>query len=130
MDADGNRLINSPKWTLAGGGAYDVPIHIPGGLRLAADAEYQSSTYSNALNRPQDLAPGQTFVNGTATWTTPDPRWSLQLAVRNIFDSAKPVSATYTPSSAVLLLQLPRPADLRGDRAVRPMTPTHRQTGA
>lgn len=109
VDADGNRLINSPKWTLAGGGAYDVPIHIPGALRLAADAEYQSATYANALNRPQDLVPGQAFVNGTATWTTPDPRWSLQFAVRNIFDSAKPVSATYTPSSAVYYFNFPDP---------------------
>ena len=110
VDADGNRLTNSPRWTLSGGFTYDLPVSIRGGgLRLGVDAQYQSSLYVNALNRPQDLVPGQAFVNGTVTWTAPDAHWSLQLAARNLLDSDRPVSSTYTPSSGVYYKNYPDP---------------------
>ena len=98
IDADGNDLINAPHWSLSGGLAYDIGLGKKGGLRLATDAQYQSSIYSSPLNRPQDKSPGQAFVNGTITYTTPDPRYQVILSGRNLFDSDKPVSASYTPS--------------------------------
>ncbi len=113
-NANGNRLINAPRWTLTGGATYDVPVSIPGSLRLAVDAEYQSFVYNSALNRPQDKVPGQAFINGTITWTAPDPRWSLQLAGHNLFDSDKPVSSSYTPVVGHLFQKLSGPSD--GDR--------------
>jgi iron complex outermembrane receptor protein len=109
VDADGHRLLNSPRWSLSGGLTYDVPIQIPGEIRVGLNAQYQTKTYFNALQRPQDEAPAQTFVNGTITWLTPDPRWSVVLSGRNLLDSDKSVSATYTPSTGVYYQNFPDP---------------------
>ena len=109
VDADGHRLLNSPRWSLSGGLTYDVPIEVPGEIRLGLNAQYQTKTYFNALQRPQDEAPAQTFLNGTVTWQTPDPRWSVQLSGRNLLDSDKPVSVTYTPSTGVYYNNFPDP---------------------
>ena len=109
VDADGHRLIGAPRWSVSGGLTYDVPVNIPGSLRLGVDAQFQSSIYSSALERPQDRAPGQTFVNGTLTWTSPDPRWAVVLSGRNLFDSEKPVSAGYTPSTGIYYQNFPDP---------------------
>ncbi|KRA56235.1 TonB-dependent receptor [Caulobacter sp. Root655] len=109
VDADGHRLLNSPRWSLSGGLTYDVPVEIPGSIRVGVNAQYQTKTYFNALQRPQDQAPAQTFVNGTVTWLTPDPRWSVVLSGRNLLDSDKPVSATYTPATGVYIQNFPDP---------------------
>ena len=109
VNADGNTLINAPSWSLSGGGAYDLPLGKAGKLRIAADAQYQSSIYTSALNRPQDRSPGQVFVNGTLTWTVPDPRISIAASVRNVFNSDKPVSSSYTPSIGAYYLNYPDP---------------------
>ncbi|MDB5433003.1 MAG: TonB-dependent receptor [Caulobacter sp.] len=109
VDADGHKLIGAPRWSVSGGATYDVPVSIPGSLRIGVDAQFQSSIYSSALERPQDRTPGQTFVNGTLTWTSPDPRWAVVLSGRNLLQSEKPVSATYTPSTGVYYLNFPDP---------------------
>jgi iron complex outermembrane receptor protein len=109
VDADGHRLLNSPRWNLSGGVTYDVPVEIPGSIRLGLNAQYQTKTYYSALQRAQDEAPAQTFINGTVTWQTPDPRWSVQLSGRNLLDSDKPVSSTYTPSTGVYYKNYPDP---------------------
>ncbi len=113
-NANRNRLINAPRWTLAGGGTWDVPVHIPGSLRLGVDAEWQDFVYSSALNRPQDRVPAQAFVNGTITWTAPDQHWSLQLAGRNLLNSGEPVSSSYTPSTAIYYKNYPDPRTVLG----------------
>jgi iron complex outermembrane receptor protein len=109
VDADGHRLIGAPRWSVSGGVTYDIPVHIPGSLRVGLDAQYQSAIYSNALERPQDRTPGQTFVNGTLTWNSPDPHWSVVLSGKNLFDTDKPVSSGYTPSSGIYYLNFPDP---------------------
>jgi iron complex outermembrane receptor protein len=109
VNADGHRLLNSPRWSLSGGLTYDVPVSIPGSIRVGLNAQYQTKSYFNALQRPQDEAPAQTFVNGTVTWLTPDPRWSVVLSGRNLLDSDKPVSATYTPATGVYYQNFPDP---------------------
>ena len=109
VDADGHRLLNSPRWSLSGGATWEVPIKVPGSIRANLNAQYQTKTYYSALQRPQDEAPAQTFVNGTITWQTPDPRWSVELSGRNLLDSDKPVSATYTPSTGVYYQNFPDP---------------------
>lgn len=109
VDADGHRLLNSPRWSLSGGLTYDVPVSIPGSIRVGLNAQYQTKTYFNALQRPQDEAPAQTFVNGAVTWQSPDPRWAVQLSGRNLLDSDKPVSATYTPATGVHYQNFPDP---------------------
>jgi iron complex outermembrane receptor protein len=109
VNADGHRLLNSPRWSLSGAVTYDVPIDVPGELRVGLNAQYQTKTYFNALQRPQDEAPAQTFLNGVVTWQTPDPRWSVVLSGRNLLDSDKPVSVTYTPATGVYYNNYPDP---------------------
>jgi iron complex outermembrane receptor protein len=109
VNADGHRLLNSPRWSLSGAITYDVPIEIPGELRVGLNAQYQTKTYFNALQRPQDEAPAQTFLNGVVTWQTPDPRWSVVLSGRNLLESDEPVSVTYTPATGVYYKNYPDP---------------------
>jgi iron complex outermembrane receptor protein len=113
VDADGNPLLNAPKWSFSGGANYELPLgSTDSRLRLSANAQYQSSFTQNALNRPQDQVPGQTFVNGSVAWLLPGDRFQIGLEGKNILGANKPVSATYIPSTrdgsgprAVLLLK-------------------------
>jgi iron complex outermembrane receptor protein len=111
VDADGNRLTSSPRWSLAGGVTWVVPVEIPGQLRLGVNAQYQTKTFSNAIPSAggQHDIPAQGFLNAVATWTAPDPHWSVVLSGRNLTNSDKPVSATYTPSTGVYYRNYPDP---------------------
>jgi len=111
VDADGNRLTNSPRWSFSGGLNWDVPAAIPGDLRLGVNAQYQTKSYSNAVPSPggQHEIPAQGFVNAVATWTSPDPHWQVVLSARNLLNSHKPVGSTYTPSTGVYYLNFPDP---------------------
>lgn len=110
-DANGNWLVGSPRYSLSGGLNWDVPIDIPGSLRLGVNAQWQTKTYSSATPAAggQNELPAQGFLNAVATWTAPDPRWSVVLSGRNLLDSDKPVSATYTPSTGVYYQNFPDP---------------------
>lgn len=111
VNADGNPLVNAPKWSLSGGATYDLPLGASGShLRLSANAQYQSSFYTSALARPQDLVPGQTFVNGSINWILPDDRFQIGLSAKNILGANKPVGSTYTPSTGVYYKNYPDPA--------------------
>jgi iron complex outermembrane receptor protein len=111
VDADGNPLVNAPKYSLSSGATYDLPLGASGShLRFSANAQYQSSFYQNALARPQDRVPGQTFVNGSVNWTLPDDRFQIGVSAKNIFGANKPVSSTYTPSTGVYYKNYPDPA--------------------
>ena len=111
VDADGNRLTNSPRWSLSGGLTWEAPVEIPGELRLGVNAQYQTKSYSNAIPAAggQHEIPAQGFVNAVATWTSPDPHWQVVLSARNLLDAHKPVSSTYTPSTGVYYLNFPDP---------------------
>ncbi|MEI9891700.1 MAG: TonB-dependent receptor [Caulobacteraceae bacterium] len=109
VNADGKTLINSPKWNASAALVYDLPVKVPGGLRLTADGNWQGAAFSNALNRPQDQYPDQAFLNASLIWTAPDPRWSVDLSSRNLLDSHKPVSTTYTPSTGIYYYNVPDP---------------------
>ena len=113
VNADGNPLINAPKYSLSGGATYDLPLGDSGSrLRLSANAQYQSGFYANALARPQDHVPGQTFVNGSVNWVLPDERFQVGVQARNILGADKPVGSTYTPSTGVYYKNFPDPATI------------------
>ncbi len=109
VNADGHRLLNSPRWSLSGGVTWDVPVQVPGSIRANLNAQWQTKTYFSALQRPQDEAPAQGFLNGTITWTAPNPQWAVQLSGRNLLDSDKPVTSTYTPATGVYYKNYPDP---------------------
>ena len=111
VDADGNPLVNAPKWSLSGGANYELPLGAgASSLRLSANAQYQSGFIQNALNRPQDHVPGQTFVNGSVTWILPDDRFQLSLQGKNILGANKPVGSVYIPSTGIYYKNYADPA--------------------
>jgi len=109
VDADGHDLINSPKWNLSGGATYDLPLPVPGLTRLGADVQWAYGYYNSALARPQDTVPAQAFVNSTLSWTSADDHFVVVLSAKNVLDSQKRVSSTYTPSTAVRYVNFPDP---------------------
>lgn len=109
VDADGNRLINSPRWNFSEGGTLDLPIEVPGDLRLGADVQWASDSYTSALNRPQDRVPPQLFVNATLSWFADDGHTTVTLSSRNLLDSQKPVGGSYNPGTGVRFYNFPDP---------------------
>jgi iron complex outermembrane receptor protein len=111
VNADGNRLIGSPRWSVSSGFTYDVPVKIPGSLRVGLNAQWQSGIVTSATPAAggQNNIPSQGFLNGVATWTSPDPHWAVSLSVRNILNSDKPLGSTYTPSTGVNYQNFPDP---------------------
>jgi iron complex outermembrane receptor protein len=110
VNADGNSLTNAPKWSFSGGATYTRPIGKLGALKLSGNAQYQSSFYASALARPQDLVPGQTFVNGSLTWTPRDERFQVSVRGTNILGADAPVSSSFTPSTGIYYKNYPDPA--------------------
>ncbi len=109
VNANGNRLSNAPRWNTSGSLAYEPPLPVPGFVRVAADVQWASSYYSNALTRPEDKNPSQTFLNGSLGWTAPDEHLTVLLSGRNLLDSQKRVSSTYTPGTGVRYYNFPDP---------------------
>jgi iron complex outermembrane receptor protein len=109
INCDGHPLVNSPNWSFAGGATLDVPLPVPGLVRVAADVEWTSDAYSNALARPQDDYPAQAFVNGALSWTSEDDHIVAMLSSRNLANSQKPVSTSYTPAQGVFFYNFPDP---------------------
>jgi len=109
FNCGGNKLPNSPHWNLVVGGTLDIPVPVPGYVRLGGDVEWASAAYSNALNRQQDQYPAQAFVNGTLSWTSESDHVIASLATRNLLNSQKPVSTSYVPSTGVFLYNFADP---------------------
>ncbi|HYQ40889.1 MAG TPA: TonB-dependent receptor [Polyangiaceae bacterium] len=109
VDADGHDLINSPKWNLSGGATYDLPLPVPGLTRLGGDVQWAYGYYNSALARPQDTVPAQAFVNGTLAWTSDNDHFVVVLSAKNVLDSQKRVSSSYTPATGVRFVNFPDP---------------------
>jgi iron complex outermembrane receptor protein len=109
VNADGKALINAPRWNFTAGGSYEFPLAIPGYIKLAADVQWASATYLNALGRPEDRSPPQAFVNATLSWTSQDEHVVAILSARNLLDSQKPVTSTFTPGTGVRFFNFPDP---------------------
>ena len=109
VNADGNPLTGAPRWNTSVGGSYEIPLPIPGYLKLAADVQWATELYTNALARPQDRVPAQSFVNATLGWTSPDDHIVVLLSTRNLLDSQKRVSSTFTPGTGIRHYNFPDP---------------------
>jgi len=84
--AAGNRLINAPRWQGMSKLDYIFPIPVPGTLRWHGDVEFQTMSYSDALNTPGVASPWQVFYDTSISYTTEDEHWSADFAVRNLFN--------------------------------------------
>jgi iron complex outermembrane receptor protein len=70
VNADGNRLTNSPKWNLSAGFTWEVPATIPGSLKLGVNAQYQSTP----APRPPSAARTTSRARPSSTPSPPGPR--------------------------------------------------------
>lgn len=94
--ATGKSLPYAPRWMVSSTLAYDLPLSIPGDVRVEADAQYQSASNATVLNLIQTRIPTQTTVNASISYTTSDGHWNANFSAHNLLDRANVVSAAYS----------------------------------
>lgn len=85
LPATGNTLPFAPKYTLSTALDYRVPLGA-GELKLNATNFWSSKFYVEPNNQLAQKA--YDYLNLSATWVSPDERWSIGLWGRNLFDKA------------------------------------------
>jgi iron complex outermembrane receptor protein len=83
----GNRPVNSPRWTLAGGVDFTRPINDALKINLSLNANYRSAQYMEAVNAPSNLEPGYWVVDARIGIADIDDRWSLTAWAKNLTKS-------------------------------------------
>lgn len=111
VNADGNRLPNAPRLTLSSGLTWDIPGEVAGGaVKANINGQYQTATFSSALNRAQEKVPNQGYLNAGLTWTQAEGGpWSLSATVKNLTDEDHVVSVGYTPSVGINYVNIADP---------------------
>jgi outer membrane receptor protein involved in Fe transport len=101
-DLEGNRLLNSPEWSLSLGGQYTADL--PGGydLTLRVDYYWQDEMYTRLYNREVDRIDDWDVWNAQATLMSPDERWFARAYVKNIADDDNFVGMYLTGASSGL----------------------------
>lgn len=83
----GARPVQSPEWTYTAQGSYTPTIGNNLKLIVAADGNWRSSQFFEAVNSPASREPGFWLVNARAGIGADDERWSLTAFVRNLTDT-------------------------------------------
>ncbi len=100
----GERLPYSPRFQADLSTSYDLPVRIPGRLRVAGDVSFQSPVFLDALDNTQTRLPDQTYVNALVAWTSQHGRWTATLAAKNLLDRRYPQSLTFIQGGGVPVL--------------------------
>lgn len=88
-DLSGNRLVNSPEWTLSGGIEYTTSLSADYAMEIGVDARYQSAVFFTPFN---DLLTtnlqqgGYALANARISFENEANNWSVGAYVTNIFD--------------------------------------------
>jgi iron complex outermembrane receptor protein len=98
INATGNQLPFSPRWTFYSQGAYELPLHIPGIIRVGADVSYQTSYLSDVLNRPQNRIGSQAYTDAFLSYAAPGAHWVASLTGHNLADRRDWQSLSYAGS--------------------------------
>jgi iron complex outermembrane recepter protein len=98
IDATGNQLPYSPHWQFSSQAAYQLPLAIIGSVRIGADFTYETSYFSDVLNRPQNIIAAQGYSDAFVSYTTADGHWTASLTGRNLADRRAFQSLTYAGS--------------------------------
>ena len=77
----------TPKWSLNGGFAYEIPVGA-GSITPRVDVAYRSKTYFDAPNTEQIAQDGYALVNALIRYEAPDNRFTLTAGVTNLTDKA------------------------------------------
>jgi iron complex outermembrane recepter protein len=98
VNATGNQLPFSPRWTLYSQADYTLPLAIPGSTRIGIDTSYQTSYFSDVLNRPQNVIGSQLYFDAFASYAAPGGHWTVTLTGHNLGDRRYFQSLSYAGS--------------------------------
>ncbi|MEZ5918271.1 MAG: hypothetical protein R3C40_12030 [Parvularculaceae bacterium] len=80
---EGNRLLGSPEFKIAGGVQYEMPLGASHTLTPRVDAYYQSNMYANNFNTQQDLIDGYAYLNAQITLRRRTANWAFRFFMQN-----------------------------------------------
>lgn len=81
---EGDRFVNSPKWSLSGSASYTVQAMDFGDITFRVDWSYRSKVYNDAANSEAIAQDGLHLFNAGATFVTADENWQVAVQVRNL----------------------------------------------
>lgn len=82
----GKQVTNSPKWQYFSGIDYDLPIRAEGRYRIGAEFFYRTRIYSDGVNTLAASGEPQKIVNLSASYSTPDRRWTFSGNASNLLN--------------------------------------------
>jgi iron complex outermembrane receptor protein len=98
VNATGNQLPFSPRWSLYSQGDYALPLNVPGSFRVGVDASYQTSYFSDVLNRRQNVIGSQLYFDSFLSYAAPGDHWVASLTGHNLGDRRYFQSLSYAGS--------------------------------
>jgi iron complex outermembrane receptor protein len=84
-DFGGNRLIQTPEFTLSLGAQYEFETDI-GTITPRADIFWSGDLYFLSANTERDRQPAYNLIDLSLSWSDPDERYSAMAFVRNVGD--------------------------------------------
>lgn len=86
IQLEGNKLAQAPQWQFNSSAQYSFPVSDRFDLTARVDYKWQSRTYFDIYNNPQNSQPAYGLVNASLVLATTDKAWSLMAWVRNATD--------------------------------------------
>ena len=86
-DLGGNKLPNTPPFTLSAGAQYSMPVSADWAATARVDGYWQGNTFARVYNdKPYDQIHGYTNVNLSLMFTNQDG-WQAMAYMKNVFDT-------------------------------------------
>ena len=104
VDLGGNRLPNTPPWTVSVGAQYVFDLSHEWTMTPRVDFYWQDSSYARVWNAVNDFLQSYHNVNATLTFNDPPEGLSLQFFVKNAFN-AQPITGVYLTDATSGLFQ-------------------------
>jgi iron complex outermembrane receptor protein len=83
---EGNSLPFAPRWTVAVGAEYRIPVGDGGRITPRVDYRFQDRTFFTAFNLPFEQQEAYGLLSARITFTAPDSRFSLAAYGENLTD--------------------------------------------
>jgi iron complex outermembrane receptor protein len=119
VSLQGNRTVNSPKWTFAPEAFYTAPLTDDLKLNLAANANYRTTQYLQATNSPNSRVPGYWNVGAQVGIAAADDRWALNAWVKNLTKSTYKTYIIDLPGLGIVLNSYNPPRVFGGTLSVK-----------
>lgn len=110
----GNRLIQAPEWSIAGGYQHSFGLANGGSVTPRIQGIYRSEQYFTVFNRLNDRQGGYAMLDLSLGYTAPDDKWSLQLFARNVIDKVALTSAAIGGFTGTNIYQYAAPRTFGG----------------